>query len=283
MDNRGIPLEDSWVDVLRKARRGQELTEEALAQRAGITTAEMVRLLGGEFDAVRLEKTARALGLHPASLLALARDAYHPGEVNLPEGIEMFTSDWDSMKVHSYLAWDEASREAVAFDTGADATDLLTFLKKHQLTLRLLLLTHGHGDHVFEADRILEKTGAEAWIGEGEGMEGVPGIKTFAAGKEFRIGSLTIVTRLTKGHAPAGISYVIRGLECPVAIVGDALFAGSMGGPMVSYADCLRTNREEILSLPSETILCPGHGPLTTVALERENNPFFPQSKSSQG
>jgi glyoxylase-like metal-dependent hydrolase (beta-lactamase superfamily II) len=237
MDNRGIPLEDSWVDVLRKARRGQELTEEALAQRAGITTAEMARLLRGGFDAEPLEKTACALGLDPARLLALARDDYHPGEIELPQGIEMFTSDWDSMKVHSYLVWDEASRVAVAFDTGADATDLLEFLRVHGLTLRLLLLTHGHGDHVFEADRILEKTRAEAWIGEREGMEGVPGIKTFAAGKEFRIGSLTIATRLTKGHAPGGITYVIGGLERPVAIVGDALFAGSMGGPTVSYAD----------------------------------------------
>ena len=278
MDNRAIPLEDSWIDVLRKARRGQEFTEETLARRAGITTPEMTRLLGGGFDAALLEKTACALGLHPARLLALASDEYHPGEINLPNGMggmAIFASDWDSMKVHSYLAWDEASREAVAFDTGADATDLLTFLKDHRLTLRLLLLTHGHGDHVFETDRIVEKTGAEAWIGEGEGMEGVPGIKTFAAGKEFRIGSLTIATRLTKGHAPGGITYVIGGLERPVAIVGDALFAGSMGGPMVSYADCLRTNYEEILSLPSETILCPGHGPLTTVALEREHNPFF--------
>jgi glyoxylase-like metal-dependent hydrolase (beta-lactamase superfamily II) len=106
-------------------------------------------------------------------------------------------------------------------------------------------------------------------------MEGVPGIKTFAAGKEFRIGSLTVATRLTKGHAPGGITYVIGGLERPVAIVGDALFAGSMGRANTSYADCLRTNREEILSLPPQTILCPGHGPLTTVALERKHNPFF--------
>jgi len=272
MGNRDLPLEDAWTDVLRKARRGQQFTEETLSQRAGTTTAEVARLLAGELDAGLLAKTARALELDPASLLALAHDEYHPGEVELPKGMAMFTSDWDSMKVHSYLAWDESSREAVAFDTGADATDLLEFLRDHGLTLRLLLLTHGHGDHVFEADRILEKTGAEVWIGEGEGMTG---IATFVAGKKFSIGSLTIETRLTKGHAPGGITYVIGGLERPVAVVGDALFAGSMGGPMVSYSDCLRTNREEILSLPSETILCPGHGPLTTVALEREHNPFF--------
>ena len=276
MDNRRIPLEDTWLDVIRKACRGLNLTEATLALRAGIPVEEVSQLLQGESDPAALEKVACALALDSASLLALGD--YHPGEIVLPHGkrgMEMFTTDWDSLQVHSYLAWDEATRDAVAFDTGADATEVLNFLREQGLTLRLLLLTHGHGDHVFEADRILEKTGAEAWIGEGEGMEGSPGIKTFAAGKEFLIGSLTIETRLTKGHAPGGITYVIGGLERPVAVVGDALFAGSMGRANTSYADCLRTNREEILSLPPQTILCPGHGPLTTVALEWKHNPFF--------
>lgn len=275
MDNRRIPLEDTWLDVLQKARRGLRLTDETLALVAGISTEMTTRLLAGDPDAVALEKATRALGLDHTCLLALLRGEYHPGEVVLPKGIQgmaMFSSDWGGMLVHSYLAWDEKSREAVAFDTGADASEMLAFLKEHGLTLRLLLLTHGHGDHVFETDRILEKTGAEAWIGEGEEVRG---IATFAAGREFRVGSLAISTRLTKGHAPGGITYVIRGLKHPVAVVGDALFAGSMGGANTSYADCLRTNREEILTLPPKTILCPGHGPLTTVALEGKHNPFF--------
>jgi len=53
------------------------------------------------------------------------------------------------------------------------------------------------------------------------------------------------------------------------------VFAGSMGGGAVSYADAMRTNRAEIMSLPAETILCPGHGPLTTVGEELQHNPFF--------
>jgi hydroxyacylglutathione hydrolase len=278
MDNRLIPLEDTWLDVLHKARRGQRLTEETLALVAGISTEETTRLLGGDPDPTTLGKVAGALGLDHARLRSLACGEYHPGEIVLPKGTEgmaLFSSDWGEMQVNSYLAWDEKSREAVAFDTGADATEMLAFLREHHLTLRLLLMTHGHGDHVFEADRIVEKTGAEAWIGKGEGMEGVPGIGTFEAGREFRVGSLSISTRPTKGHSPGGITYFIRGLDRPIACVGDALFAGSIGGPNTSYADCLRTNREEILTLRGETILCPGHGPLTTVALEREHNPFF--------
>ena len=70
---------------------------------------------------------------------------------------------------------------------------------------------------------------------------------------------------------------MINGLERPVAIVGDAIFAGSMGGGMVSYDDALRTNKEKILSLSGDTILCPGHGPMTTISEEKTNNPFFPE------
>ena len=73
------------------------------------------------------------------------------------------------------------------------------------------------------------------------------------------------LTRVFEGYSP---------------VVGDALFAGSMGGGMVSYADALRTNREKIMSLPDETVLCPGHGPMTTVGEEKKHNPFFPEFKS---
>jgi len=272
MSRRRIPLEDGWADVLHKAVRGQELTAGMLGDKAGIPDEDARALLDGRFDAPTATAAAAALSLHAPSLLALAAGTYHPGEIILPAGMAMFTSDWGGMQVHSYLAWDKTTGEAAAFDTGADATELLSFLQDHGLTLRLLLLTHGHGDHVFEADRIVEKTGAMPLIGEGEG---VTGIATFAPGREFRLGSLSIGTRLTKGHSPGGMTYVIGGLAQPVAVVGDALFAGSMGGPNTSYGDCLRTNREEILSLPSETILCPGHGPLTKVVLELKNNPFF--------
>jgi hydroxyacylglutathione hydrolase len=61
----------------------------------------------------------------------------------------------------------------------------------------------------------------------------------------------------------------------PVAVVGDSMFAGSIGGGMVSYVDALRNNREQILTLPDSTIICPGHGPLTTVREQKHANPFF--------
>ena len=71
------------------------------------------------------------------------------------------------------------------------------------------------------------------------------------------------------------MTFFIRGLDQPVAIVGDSLFAGSMGGGNVSYEDAVRNNLEKILTLPNDTILCPGHGPMTTVAEEKKHNAFF--------
>ncbi len=68
---------------------------------------------------------------------------------------------------------------------------------------------------------------------------------------------------------------MVSGLAKRIAVVGDAIFAGSMGGGGVSYADALRTNREELLTLPDDTVVCPGHGPLTTIGEERLHNPFF--------
>jgi glyoxylase-like metal-dependent hydrolase (beta-lactamase superfamily II) len=267
-----IPLEDSWSDVLGKAFRGRDWSLAEASARSGLSEVAVEELLGGSYDGRAALSLGSALGINVAALQAIASGEYHPGPVSLPAGMSLFSSDWGGMQVHSYLAWDAISGGAVAFDTGADASGLIASLERSGLRLGLVLLTHGHGDHLFELDRLAEKTGAEAWIGEGEG---IPGVRGFAAGQEFRIGSLLIETRSTPGHSPDGMTYVIHGLEKPVAVVGDALFAGSMGGPNVSYDACLRGLREEILSLPLETVLCPGHGPLSTVGSERSGNPFF--------
>jgi glyoxylase-like metal-dependent hydrolase (beta-lactamase superfamily II) len=81
----------------------------------------------------------------------------------------------------------------------------------------------------------------------------------------------------THGHSVGGTTYFVNGLSSPLAIVGDALFAGSMGGGMVSYQDALLTNRDKIMTLAGETIVCPGHGPVTTIEGEKRHNPFFPE------
>ena len=134
------------------------------------------------------------------------------------------------------------------------------------------VLTHTHPDHVADLQRLKKVTGAAVFVSK---LEAIPGAETFEAGHNFTLGKLSIDTRQTSGHSRGGITYVVNGLPRKIAVVGDALFAGSMGGGSVSYADALRNNREKIMTLPDDTILCPGHGPLTTVGEEKKNNPFL--------
>jgi glyoxylase-like metal-dependent hydrolase (beta-lactamase superfamily II) len=149
---------------------------------------------------------------------------------------------------------------------------MLQRVEREGLKVTLILLTHAHPDHVADLRRLHKATGAPVYISELEPGEGAEPI---AEGKRFEVSSLTIEARLTSGHSPGGITYVVTGLARPLAVVGDSLFAGSMGGGNISYEDALRNNREKILTLPDETIVCPGHGPLTTVGKEKRENPFF--------
>jgi len=149
---------------------------------------------------------------------------------------------------------------------------MLRRASREGLAIKLILLTHAHPDHIADLERLRSKTGAPIYISEHESARGAEAI---SEGKRFRIGALQIETLLTSGHSAGGITYFITGLQRPVAIVGDSLFAASMGGGAVSYEDALQNNLKKILTLPEETILCPGHGPLTTVTKEKRENPFF--------
>ncbi len=266
-----LPLEDTFGDIIGKAMRGHSLSREQLADRTGIEEEKITALLDGSFDEVAARALAPALQLSPDALLAAARKSYAPAPIQL-EGLAQFNTPYEDMTVNSYLVWDPASKEAIAFDTGADAGGMLDLIKEKGLKVVAILLTHTHGDHIYDLDRLREKTGAPAYVGDREPIEGA---ETFKEGREFLCGQLVIESRLTWGHSKGGITFVVRGLARPVAVVGDAVFAGSMGGGGISYADALATNKKEIFTLPPETVICPGHGPLTTVGEELKNNPFY--------
>ena len=140
------------------------------------------------------------------------------------------------------------------------------------MNIRQIFLTHIHSDHIGDLDRLKQQTGAPAFV---SAREPLTGAEPFADGREFQVGSLRIEPRRTSGHTRGGTSYVVTGLARRLVITGDALFAGSMGGALVDYREALQTNRENIFSLPADTVICPGHGPLTTVGEEQQHNPFF--------
>ena len=266
-----IPLEDNVADIVGKAMRGLQLTDPQVATRAGLTTAAVASLREGDFSESTARAIAPVLHLGADALVALGNEAWRPPPIVLA-GLACFNTPYADMTVNSYIAFDRRSGAAVAFDSGANCNSMLDYLARELLTLKLILLTHTHSDHIADLARLKQKTGAPAFVSEREARVGA---QPFAVGVEFHCGALRIATRLTWGHSRGGITYLIGGLDGPVAVVGDAVFAGSMGGGSVSYHDALRTNREQILSLPAATILCPGHGPLTTVGEEQIHNPFF--------
>ncbi len=267
-----IALEDFCEDIVGKAMRGLGISDDVLAESAQVTPQAVQALRRGKGEEAVVRAVAPCLNLNPDKLVESFHGSWYP-QVPPLEGFRMENTPYRDMFVNAYLLWDAETREAMLVDTGADASALIAEANARALTISQIFLTHTHRDHIMDLDRVKEAfPKAIVYVGAKELFAGATPVEP---GDRFQCGGLSVEARLTWGHAVGGITYVVQGLAKPLAIVGDAVFAGSMGGGMVSYADALRTNREAILSLPDETVLCPGHGPLTTVGEEKAHNPFF--------
>src|SRR6266567_1009378 len=267
-----IPLEDNVGDIIGKAQRGLGISDSELAEKASVDPQTIRNLSEGDFDELALSRVAPILGLSERALHELARGEWHPKKIDEPDGLAQFNTHYHDMAVNAYLVWDPASRVAAAFDTGADCSEMVRFANRHKLRVKLILLTHAHADHVADLPRLREETGGNVFA---PSRELVPGAEPVEEGKRFRLGALEIDSLSTWGKSQGGMTFLVTGIAHPIAIVGDSLFAGSMGGGNVSYNDALQNNLEKILTLPDETIICPGHGPMTTVGEEKAHNPFF--------
>jgi glyoxylase-like metal-dependent hydrolase (beta-lactamase superfamily II)/lambda repressor-like predicted transcriptional regulator len=267
-----IDLEDFAEDIIGKAIRGLGLSIRQLADASGVSSGAIDNLLKGNFDEADARAVAPHLGLSPDALADSGNSAWRPNQIQL-RGLAMFNTPWRDMRVNAYLVWDPSTKAAAAFDTGADASGMIAFAEENDLDVGAVYLTHTHGDHIAELDRVLDAFGGpHAFVSE---LEPVAGAAPIDPDHTSQIGALSLETRHTWGHSPGGHTYLIGGLDRPVAIVGDALFAGSMGGGVVSYPDALATNRAHLFTLPDNTVVCPGHGPLSSIGEERRHNPFF--------
>ena len=274
-----IPIEDFCEDIVGKAMRGLSLSDSEVAAASGAPESAIQAVRRGDStDEAVLRAIAPVLKLDAAALVVSAQKSWRPNPIDL-DGLAIFNTRYHDMFVNAFLVWDPASGVAAAFDSGADATPMLDFARQRELKLSGIFITHTHGDHVADLDTLLAQ-GDDPVPLHCNRQEPWNGAELFIEGDSFAIGELSVETRTTWGHAKGGTTFVIRGLARPVAVVGDALFAGSMGGGVVSYSDALRTNREHIFSLPDETVICPGHGPLTTVGEEKRHNPFYPEFKA---
>ncbi len=272
-------MEDNFTDVLNKAQRGLKLSDEDLAKQAAVSVADLKEAKGGQVNEAVLRKLAGTLNLGADALVTFARKEWHPQDPGEIPGLAEFNTAYDDYTVNAYLIWDPKTKQGACFDTGADCSGMLERAAALGVKVQLILLTHTHPDHIADLAKLTSATGAKAFVSK---LEKFDGAETFDAGKQFKVGNLVINTRQTSGHARGGITYAVDGLARRLAVVGDAIFAGSMGGGLVSYEEALRTNCEQIFTLPDDTILCSGHGPLTTVGEEKLHNPFYPQFQKAR-
>lgn len=269
-----IPLEDNFTDVIGKAQRGWKISDAELCRAAEVSAEDLAAVKAGRpIDAV-LRRVARHLRLDPDALQDLAHARWWPRQPVFPRGFAMFSTRFEDLAVNSYLVWDSRSRLAAAFDTGADCGAMLDVIAAEGLTVRDIFITHTHEDHVADLKRLAKETGAVVWASEREPVSH-PGARTFAENAHFHLGEVAVKTMLTNGHSPGQTTFFVTGLSWPLAVVGDSLFAGSIGGSPEHFAEQHRNDVHKIFRLPRDTVFACGHGPLTTLAEERVHNPFF--------
>lgn len=240
-------LEDGIADVLRKAIHG-----------TGLDPAEL-NFDPGDPDSIRT--AARQVGLGESALLGLPD--YRPKPIDLP-WIQRLVLPFHAWMVNAWLL--HRPEGYLLFDSGRGPEDLETALSNQRLAIpNACFITHGHHDHV----------GGIPWLRQHK-VE-VLGADQIAPGTRLTRIGLDIETHDLSGHFSPALGYKIDGLPRPVLVVGDALFAGSMGKfpSPEAFGMAIRTLSRALASCSDETILLPGHGPATSLREERIHNPFL--------
>jgi glyoxylase-like metal-dependent hydrolase (beta-lactamase superfamily II) len=203
-----------------------------------------------------------------------------------------------SLQENCYIVGDEDARVGVIIDPGDEARRILDTVEELGWTIDKIVNTHGHVDHIAAAQEVKEALGAKLYLHPGDEMyvpetvesaamfgmlaARVPTVDVFLSdGDKIAIGSLTMCVIHAPGHSPGGCLLRI-GSD---VFCGDLVFSGSIGRtdlPGGDYAAIIDSLERHVLSLPDDTRLHPGHGPSTTVAVERSLNPFLQGLRAPQ-
>jgi glyoxylase-like metal-dependent hydrolase (beta-lactamase superfamily II) len=176
------------------------------------------------------------------------------------------------IEVNAFIYGCPRTREALLVDCGDFDPRLPEFVEAQGLRLTTIFITHEHWDHVQALPAAAKYFGAQV-VSAIADPAGVAGVRVMTPGETVDVGDLTGRVVDTSGHTATGLSLIFPEL----VFSGDALFAGSVGGTTTpeDHARQLDNIRRNLFTLPDDTIVCPGHGPCSTIGIERRFNPFF--------
>ena len=277
-----MPLEDDLCDIVTKARAGLKLSVGDVARLSGLQGADISALeRGGQVrDRAELCSIANALGLRLASLEQIASGKWLPQSLPSMPGIETVHGEINGYAVKGYIVHDAG--EAILIDTAYNAETMIEILETRRLHLLGICLTHGHADHAEGIQKIVTRWPVPIYLGADDltllrwkppESQLVPP----SHGRTIPVGRLSVRCLSTPGHTPGGVCYAVVMPWGAACFVGDTIFAGSIGrsNPPQLYQTHLESLGRQVLTLPQDCLLLPGHGPGTTVREEREHNPFY--------
>ncbi|MDN5942991.1 MAG: MBL fold metallo-hydrolase [Nitrospira sp.] len=276
-----MPLEDEFVDIIKKARTGQGLSVTDVARMAGVPGGSITALERGVQppDRAEVQDLAEALGLRSGPLEQIAIEKWEPVAQRPLAWVETIQGSINGYGVQGYVIHDNG--EAVLIDTAYNAPAMIEFLSGRRLRLLGICLTHGHADHADGIEQILNYCEAPVYLGSDDvdllsWRPSSAQLKAPKHGQTITVGRLSVHCLATPGHTPGGICYRVDADSQRICFVGDTLFAGSIGrsNPSTLYQTHLQSVRTHVLKLPPEYRLLPGHGPATTVREELDHNPF---------
>jgi len=274
-----LPLEDELGDVLEKALRATGLTADALAGRARVDAARIRDAIDyrSELTGEELRRIAAALGLNEVGLCALGAGRYPlPGIAGLPFHLHALRMAHGIGVANAYLVTETGADHGLLFDAGADFSSLRRSWPGAVTKIDAIFLTHVEAEHAGGLCDALAAFGApHAFVPEGATATCT---EPLAEGARRVFGDLEVTAFNTPGHCAAHNCYLVRSRAAPggaaLLVSGDLLFAGSVGGGYFCHRRLAEQLRRIMEATPPDTVVAPGHGPLTTIKNERQFNPF---------